>query len=87
GPGILQRLVELLYAVHVILLSQVQQLLLGTLWGEGRSSSSRVRTFSDIANVAVPALPKQNEFTSHRWLFSCTNTPSGGIFHSTLHRE
>lgn len=36
GPGVLQRLVELLYAVHVILLSQVQQLLLGALWAERR---------------------------------------------------
>lgn len=35
GPGVLQRLVELLDAVHVILLSQVQQLLLGALRVEG----------------------------------------------------
>ncbi|KAL0617655.1 hypothetical protein AAY473_014521 [Plecturocebus cupreus] len=51
------------------------------------SSSSRVRTFSDIANAAVPALPKQNEFMSHRWLFSSTNILNGGLFHSMLHRS
>lgn len=34
GPGILQGLVELLYAVHIILLGQVQQLPLGSLWAE-----------------------------------------------------
>lgn len=41
------------------------------------SSSSLVRTFSDIADMAVPALPKQNGFMSHRWLSSVTNTPKG----------
>lgn len=41
------------------------------------SSSSLVRTFSDIADVAAPALPKQNGFMSHRWLSSVTNTPEG----------
>lgn len=38
------------------------------------SSSSLVRTFSDMADVAVPALPKQKGFMSHRWL-SCHQYP------------
>lgn len=43
GPGVLQGLVELLYAVHVVLLSQVQQLLLGPLQVGGRGAGTERR--------------------------------------------
>lgn len=51
-----------------------QQLLTSS---KSSSSSSLVRTFSDIADAAVPALPKQNGFRSHRWLSSVTKAPKG----------
>lgn len=47
------------------------------------SSSSLVRTFSDTANAAGPALPKRHGLC-HMGGSPLTNTPTGGIFDFTL---